>query len=288
MPPPSDFTAIGTRWRIDTAEALAPAVLEEVLALCERFDRSWSRFRTDSLVHRMSVAPGSYDLPAEAPALMDLYRDLYEATDGAVNPLVGHALEQLGYDRAYSLRPTGAVVTVPRWEDAVSWDGRALHTRRPVVLDIGAAGKGYLADLVGEELRHHGIGSFTVDASGDILHAPAPGSAPLRVALEHPADPTRAIGVARLAAGALCASASNRRAWPGAHHILDALTGRPTADVVAAWAIAPTALVADGLATALFVADPVRLEERFEMQWVRMTSLGRIETSAGFDGEVFA
>ena len=39
-------------------------------------------------------------------------------------PLVGHVLEQLGYDRTYSLRPTGAVATVPRWEDAVSWDGR--------------------------------------------------------------------------------------------------------------------------------------------------------------------
>jgi len=288
MPPHSRFDAIGTHWQIDTPDALAAPVLESVLALCERFDRSWSRFRTDSLVHRMSVEPGSYVLPPEAPALMDLYRDLYETTDGAVNPLVGHALEQLGYDRSYSLRPTGAVITVPRWEDAVSWDGRTLHTRRPVVLDIGAAGKGYLADLVGDELRRNGIVAFTVDASGDILHAPAPGAPSLRVALEHPSDPSKAIGVARLPGGAICASASNRRAWPGAHHILDALSGRPVDDVVAAWAIAPTALVADGLATALFVADPARLEERFEMQWVRMLSRGRIETSAGFDGEVFA
>ena len=56
--------------------------------------------------------------------------------------------------------------------------------------------------------------------------------------------------------GALAASAVNRRAWgDGLHHVIDALTGLPTASVVATWALAPDALHADGLATALFF-DP--------------------------------
>lgn len=251
----------------------------------EAFDLAWSRFRDDSLVHRIATAPGSTELPSEAPALLDLYRTLYECTDGAMSPLVGRALEQWGYDSSYSLRPGGAVAPVPRWEDAVAWDGRSLHTVRPVVLDIGAAGKGYLVDLVAEVLAAAGVAEFTIDASGDILHR---GGAPLRIALEHPLDEAVAIGVARLGDGALCASASNRRAWPGSHHILDAISGTPATRVIATWATAASGLVADGLATALFVGEPSRLAREFDFEWVRMLRDGTVEKSSGFDGELFA
>ena len=59
---------------------------------------------------------------------------------------------------------------VPRWEDSLAWDGRELQTVRPLVLDVGAAGKGYLVDIVGRLLDAAGVGAFVIDASGDILH----------------------------------------------------------------------------------------------------------------------
>ncbi len=110
----------------------------------------------------------------------------------------------------------------------------------------------------------------------------------IRVALEHPADPTKAIGVVNLGDGAICASASNRRAWgDGLHHVIDATTGLPTSTVIATWAIAPTALVADGVATALFFADSQRLAAEFGVRFVRVFSTGRVEFSPDLDGEMF-
>lgn len=283
------FDAIGTRWQIDTAEPLAPRVTDAVLRRCEAFDLAWSRFRSDSLVSRIERMPGRYPLPEEAPVLLDLYRALYESTDGAVSPLVGRALEQLGYDSSYSLRPATTVSPVPKWEDAIHWDGTSIETVTPVVLDVGAAGKGYLVDLIGALLVDSGIVEFTIDASGDILHR---ADDALRVALEHPLDTSKAIGVATLGHGALCASASNRRAWPGAHHILDALTGRPEERVIATWVTAPTGLVADGLATALFFVDAERLAPRFvvgaDFEYARMRRTGVIDRSPEFPGEIFA
>jgi len=285
-PTPSlSFDAIGTRWQIDSADPLGAPLEAAVRDRTEEFDRAWSRFRDDSLVHRISVSSGSFELPADAPALLELYRTLYECTDGAVTPLIGRALEQWGYDSAYSLRPIRDITPAPRWEDAISWDGRSLHTVRPVVLDVGAAGKGYLVDLVAHVLVDGGVTAFTIDASGDLLHH---GGRPLRVALEHPLDPSKAIGVALLSDGALCASASNRRAWPGGHHLIDALTGAPTKRVIATWATASSCLVADGLATALFFGEPERLAREFDFEWVRMLQGGSLEHSSGFDGEIFA
>ena len=87
----------------------------------------------------------------------------------------------------------------------------------------------------------------------------------------------------------LCASATNRRAWgPGLHHVLDARTGIPVRDVVATWVLAADAASADGLATALFVTDPDRLLAEFSFQYVRLLADGRLQASAGFDGELFA
>ena len=36
------------------------------------------------------------------------------------------------------------------------------------MIDVGAAGKGYLVDLVCDILRHEGLTEFAVDASGDL------------------------------------------------------------------------------------------------------------------------
>lgn len=282
--PSLEFEGIGTHWQVDTADALSQEVVDAVRERVESFDRTWSRFRDDSLVSRIATTPGSHRFPPEAPALFALYRVLYEATDGRMSPLVGRALEQWGYDRAYTLTPGAAIAPVPRWDDAVAWDGVSLNTVSPVVVDVGAAGKGYLVDLVSGILTAAGHREHTVDGSGDIRHH---STTPLTVGLEHPLDTTKVIGIATVTDGAICASASNRRAWPGAHHILDALTGQPTRSVIASWAIAPTALAADGLATALFVSDPEKLAARFDFEWVRMFVDGRAERSAGFDGEIF-
>ena len=276
------FDAIGTQWQIDTAQPLGAEVQSTVARLIERFDHTWSRFRADSLVTTVATRPGRYHFGSEAAQLFDVYRTLYGCTDGRVSPLVGRALEQSGYDRAYSLQPR-AVSTIPRWADAIAWDGTHLTTVNPVVIDVGAAGKGYLVDLVARELAAAGIDHYTIDASGDIVHR---GSRPLRVALEHPRNASIAIGIANVER-ALCASASNRRAWADTHHIIDGLTGLPTRDVIATWVVADTGLIADGVATALFFVDAGRLHEGFEFEYVRMFASGRVESSAGFDGEVF-
>jgi FAD:protein FMN transferase len=284
LPHTVGFHGIGTAWEIDSPTPLDPGVLSAIEQRIAEYDRVYSRFRDDSLVARIAQQPGSYEFPPDAAPLFDLYRRLYEATDGAVTPLVGTALETLGYDRAYSLRPSGAPRAVPPWNEAFAWDGSRLTALRPVTVDVGAAGKGYLVDLVAGLLRAHGVDEYVVDASGDMLHR---GSGSLRVGLEHPLDPSKAIGVYELRNRALCASASNRRSWgDGLHHIIDAATGLPTRRVIATWVVADTALLADGLATALFFADEAQLSD-FDFQFARMLANGHVEHSAQFDGELF-
>ena len=279
------FDAIGTGWQIDTAKPIAQGLSTRIQARIEEFDSTYSRFREDSLVATIARSVGTFVFPDDAAALFDTYRRLYTATDGHMSPLVGRSMDDLGYDRAYSLRPTGMVRSAPHWDEAFSWDGSGLTTLRPVSIDVGAAGKGYLVDIVLGLLAEAGHTEVIVDASGDIRHS---GAEPIRVALEHPKNPDKAIGIANIGNGAICASASNRRAWgDGLHHVVDATTGLPTRRVIATWAITTLALEADGIATALFFTDPERIDAEFSFDWVRMLSDGRVECSTGFDGEIF-
>lgn len=279
------FEAIGAPWRITTPRALDASVVAAVHDRIEQFDSVYSRFRADSLVSRIAAAPGTFTFPPDAAALFALYRTLYNATEGAMSPLVGGRLENLGYDRDYTLRPRDEAVEVPVWDDIMHWDGARLTTTDRVLVDVGAAGKGYLVDLVAAVLDDAGLDDYLVDASGDLLHR---GAEPVRVGLEHPVDPTLAIGVCELSNAALCASAPGRRSWgDGLHHILDATTGLPTMTVAATWALAPSGLQADGLATALFFAAAPALSASYSFEYVRMFPDSRVEYSRSFPGELF-
>jgi thiamine biosynthesis lipoprotein len=110
----------------------------------------------------------------------------------------------------------------------------------------------------------------------------------MRIALEHPLDPRKAVGVAELADGAFCASATTRRAWgDGLHHVLDPATGLPTRGVLATWVLAPTALVADGIATALFFDPAADFVARRTVGFARMFDDGSVDVSPDFPGEMF-
>lgn len=279
------FPAIGTRWQIDSDRRLPAALVARVARRVEAFDQTYSRFRTDSLVSVLSRGAGRVVFPADAAELFGLYRKLYDTTGGAVSPLVGQALEALGYDSSYSLRRSAHRPTVPAWDDVLHVDGAVVSTTSAVVLDVGAAGKGFLVDEVTELLTAGGVESFVIDASGDLNHR---GAGVERIGLTDPADPTKVIGIAQLEDGALCASAVNRRSWgDGLHHIVDPVTGEPTSGVIATWVTASTCAVADGLATALFLVEPDRLRPHFDFDYVRLRPDRGADQSTSFRGGLF-
>jgi thiamine biosynthesis lipoprotein len=220
--------------------------------------------------------------------MLDALAALSDATAGAVNPLVGGSLDARGYDAAYSLRDRGATPAPAGWRELLSWHDGRLTLVEPATIDVGALGKGRLVDLVLGILRSTEPGDITVDAGGDL----AVRGRPQRIGLEHPFDPRRAVGVWEVTDAALCASAVNRRAGPSAtgtalHHVLDARTGQPVRTIAATWAVAADAMAADAVATALFFDGGPRLAHEWGVEWVRMTTDGRVDWSPGCRADLF-
>lgn len=278
------FEALGTKWDIATSVQLHGATVKAVQKRVESFDKTYSRFRDDSLVTEISKKPGKYLFPDDARKLFSVYAKLYEKSEGKVTPLIGDMVSQAGYDATYSFAPR-SIEPIRGWDESMEWDGKALTTKRPIILDFGAAGKGYLVDLLASILDSHGIKDYVIDASGDMRHK---GSIENKVGLEHPLDPTRVIGIIDVQDESLCASATNRRTWGnGLHHVFDPHTKAPTNTILATWVVADEAIVADGLATALFFSEPKNLMPYFDFEYVRVYTNGTLEYSPLFEGKLF-
>ncbi len=282
------FDAIGTAWVIDVElpnTLSADTVLQKVEQCIEQYDKVYSRFRPDSVVSALAARPGEQHMPENAQDLLQLYHQLYRLTDGAFTPLIGNTLVDAGYDAQYSLRP-GKLSAPPKWDDVIAYSHPVLELRESAILDFGAAGKGHLVDEVATLLSGMGVLSYTVDAGGDIRHF-SPNGKRLRVGLEHPGLDSQVIGVAEIGNAAVCCSAGNRRAWTGFHHIIDPRTLSSPSQILSCWVVAETTLLADAVATALFLVSPETLAAELDFQYCILYPDFSCQKSSGFEAELY-
>ena len=247
----------------------------DVPSMFAQIDRRLSRFDPDSDLSRLNADP-RLSVPAGALLRAAVAAALRAAssTCGLVDPTLLGALHGAGYgeSRAHvepsslqraldSARPRRPARPHPAAEwRAVQVDDDAGVIRRPpgLELDLGGSVKGWAADLVAERLERHG--RCVVDCGGD-LRVVAGRGAPWEVRVRHPLTG----GVAhtlRVRAGGVATSGIDARLWERpdggfAHHLIDPSTGTPAwTGLVAATALAPTALEAEALAKAALLSGP--------------------------------
>lgn len=225
--------------RIDEAVTLAGGLLGEV-------ELAASRFRGDSEVRqlpaRLVQGGGRTRVSPMLEHLVAVALDAAARTGGAVDPTLGRALADLGYDRdirelpAYDDRPlvaAEAVRGIPGWRRVQVADGW-LTAPPGLELDLGATAKAAAADLVAAAVADRLGTGVLVSLGGDIATAgPAPRGG-WQVTVRDGEDQPAA-HVALPAGFAVATSSTLRRTWQRAgrrvHHILDPATGLPAAPV---------------------------------------------------------
>ncbi len=265
-------------------EAERTAAIGRALDWFRRVEAACNRFDPASELRRLSARVGEA-VPA-SPLLFEAVRfalAVAEETNGAFDPTLGALLESRGFNRDYRTgQPAGPFPGPAAMPEATFRDVRVDERRRtltllkPLVLDLGAVAKGLAIDLAARELQP--FRDFAIDAGGDLyLGGHNAAGQPWRVGIRHPRGADQLTETVEVTDTAVCASGDYERPAPNpadGHHIIDLRTGRAAGEAASVTVLAPSAMVADGLATAAFVLGPragIELLERHGADGVIVT-----------------
>ncbi|MFC4427574.1 FAD:protein FMN transferase [Deinococcus navajonensis] len=244
-----------------TAEAAEQAALEEL----ERLNGLLNRFDPQSEWRRLLARPDEAQaVSADLRAVLELAEHWQHATDGAFHP----GADALGavWSRAAGrghlpdpaeLAEVVIAIQGPLW--TVHSDGRVtVHTLLP--LGANALAKGYVVDQMAERaFAQAEVQAVLVNAGGDLRTL---GGRGLQVAVADPftaRDDASPLTRVQVQNAALATSGQAHRGWHVGQrwysHLLDPRTGQPVMEVPGVTVVAPLAVTADALATALSVLN---------------------------------
>ncbi len=270
-PPPPVFEwqgqALGARARLLLAHpdpAAARRAAADAVAEVARLERIFSLFRDDSELARLNrdgrLAQPSHDLRivlAEARRLGGVSGGAFDVT---VQPLW-----QL-FRRHFAERPGDAGGPAPHDiaarralvdYRALDLDGARVAFARPgMAVTLNGIAQGYITDRVADLLRDLGFGGVLLQLGETrALGRPEP-ARPWRVGLPDPAGGTAPLALTDQAVATSSGPAARFEASGRHHHIFDPATGQSAQGRQGVTVVAPRAMTADGLATALAVASP--------------------------------
>jgi thiamine biosynthesis lipoprotein len=253
-----------------------------------RLDGLLSAWSSGSDISRINRAAGQSKVAVDPDTWRAVKRiqELSALTGGAFDITIGAVLQLWDFSSPESSPPPAEDVAaqlalVGSGQVQLDETTQKIGLRhRGASIDLGGAAKGFIVDRAVEMLQELGVEAAIVDAGGDIrlLGTKRRGES-WKIGIKHPQDPATTIEVIEVDSGAVATSGNYERSFSKEgiryHHILDPKTGFPAPDVASVTILAPTALEADLLSTAVFVLGP---EEGLRL----------IERLAGIEGIIYA
>lgn len=257
----------GTETEAGVAALDVVTELEQQLS-AYRYDSEICMLGASAYLRPQVVEPRLFELLRLA---VQLHRDTHGAFDITAGPLIkawgffdreGKVPEEVDLSEAMSLVGSNKLI--------LDESQRTIFLEKEgIELNLGSIGKGYALDRCHELLRESGVEDYLVHGgtSSVLAHGIRRDGTPRdgwEVGVPHPLRPDRRIGTVHLNGEALGTSGAAFQAFfhegKKYGHVLDPRTGQPATSVLSATVIAPTAALADALATACYVMGPEETE----------------------------
>lgn len=258
---------MGTTVTIEAAGA-DRATLEQASAAAfaemARIEALMSPYRPDSDVSHLTAASRAATVAPETAEVITLGLEIARRSGGAFDLTLGRLKTLWGIDSEAPQVPTAAAIAEALrgiGPEALAISGRHVTKAKPqLAVDLGAIAKGYAVDRALAVLRDHGVTSAAVNAGGDIALLGTRQGRPWRIGIQHPRQPDGVLATLEVADRAVVTSGDYERAFEHNgrryHHLFDPQSGYPADRCQSVTVLAPRAVLADALATALFVLGP--------------------------------
>ncbi len=263
-------TALTAMGSADQKETLTQALLAGEDAL-RQVEAMMSSYKPDSELSVFNSAPAGQfvEMSPEFMAVMRTAKQLADDSDGTfdvtVRPLI--KLWKLAGDTKQL--PTQEAIDLARsqigWRHIELRAGGAVRLTDEVSVDLGGIAKGYGIDRAVAAMQQARCATGVVDAGGDVRFFGEKANGKRWIfRVDNPFGSGHLETFFEMSAGSVCTSGNYRRFakidGKRYSHIIDPRTGWPADAAPSMTVIAPTAILADGWATALSVLGPDGLE----------------------------
>ncbi len=252
------------RFHADTKRTFARAA-RKCVAEIRRFERKFSRYRSDSVTSKINRAAGAAPvrIDTETAAILKYAAVCHEQSGGLFDMTSG--VFRRVWHRKRTALPTqnelDACLALVDWGKVVCSKEQVYLPIAGMELDFGGVVKEYAADVAAMVARETGIRHGLINLGGDIcIVGPQPGGDPWRVGIVHPLNTDSALATVTLTDGALTTSGSYERyvEIEGARysHLIDPRTGWPVEGLLSVSVAAPQAIVAGSVASIALLQPP--------------------------------
>ena len=286
------LTAYGSR---------AESALEDAFALCERYEKLWSKTIKGSDIWNITHADGQpVTVAPETAKLLSTALYWAQKTDGLIDPTVTPLSDLWNFTGD----PAGPV---PSQEDIdillshVSYeniiiDGNIVTLTDPDAgIDVGFLAKGYIADRLKELFLKQGITSALINLGGNVLAVGTkPDGSPFKTGITMPFGKDGELaGIVELNDRSLVSSGSYERCFEQDgrlyHHILDPSTGYPSDSGLSGVTIlSDSSTDGDALSTSCFLLGLKKgmslIKSLPDTEAMFITTDGQIYKTDGFPG----
>jgi len=273
------WPVMGTVAAVQCVDArAAPQARDTVQAAFSHIDASLSTWRADSeiaLVNRIAGNGTPVPVTDNVVTVLRAAFDLCAKSGGAFNPLIGPVMKAWGFNGA-AARPAppdaetllAAAALTDWYQIDINVESLPCTIRllKPgMALDLGAIAKGYAVDKAWDALKVAGHTNTLVDLGGNLraLGEAAPGRGGWRTGIRNPFQQGTCLALFLLSDGESVSTSGNYERFVEIEgkryaHIMDPQTAQPVTGMAGVTVVAPTATLADGLSTALFVLGTER------------------------------
>ena len=262
---------MGTRIHVEfyvPDDALAPALMQSVMADMHRIDHAFSPYKETSELSRLNreAGQGWVEVSEELLDLLVKSRQVSLLTAGAFD--ITYASVGRYYDYREGVAPNEAAIeTAVKAIDyrhvEIDAPGQRVRFKHPkVYVDLGGIAKGHAVDRGIAILEQAGVTQASVAAGGDSRIIGDRDGQPWTVGVKHPRKDGEMSALLPLSDTAVSTSGDYERFFERDgvryHHILDPSTGRSADGAWSVTILGPEATFTDALSTSVFVLGPER------------------------------
>lgn len=230
-----------------------------------RLSNMMNHYKSDSM---LSMLNRNGNISNADPSLIEVIKNAlyyYEITDGAFDITVFPVIElfQKSFQEKNAPPSQREINRVLQYigSDKIEIDGSKIRFKKKgMKIILAGLAKGYIVDKASEVLISHGIENHLINAGGDMKAAGLRDDyKPWKVAIQDPKKGDNHLDVIELTDSAVATSGNYENYFDAEkiyHHITNPKTGLSPVLNSSASILAPTAMEADALATALMVMPP--------------------------------